>query len=427
MPMLKGMPKSRQRRTRKHSTSAQRRGRSTRKAERHLVATLRPGQSLEHLLTEEDEAALAAEVDAAARGDARAAWEHHMAGLIVEESLHRHRLRELADLGADAPGWMYSRWCVDQAYRWMLLNLDPRTDEMVRLVLVAAHLEHVEGIMDDPVAFPEYGTLVASCDWLVKQLCVYHSDGLRDFLDVRAEAGLVSRADRIEEWADAPLRVHRWEGRRSGILVVRDLVDDTNVELLDLGAFNEGVHGDHVLGRVVPISVPPYRMFDSRPVPVDRSTANHTAAAIRRGGDLGWLEAVAVAREERRLERGFSCRQQTLYATDLTVEPRADLTPPYEMPGRLRDLIESGLDEDVANGVVVAEVVLLAATVSPGAGSAVSPHLTAVLVDRRIREAVRDHCTSSEHETAWRTLAVSTTTPVKEWCLQLAERCRRAA
>lgn len=280
---------------------------------------LRPGQSLEPLLTEADHAAKEAEMRAAARGDAQAAREHHMSGAIVEESLQHHQLQELADLGDAAPGWMYSRWCVDQAYRWMLLTKDPRTDDMVRLVLAATHWDHLDRVVGDPVALTEYGTLVAATDSLVQQLCVYSEGGLRDYLDVCAEAGLLARADRIEEWAEAPLGVFRLQGRRGPALALRDVVHGAATEVLDLGAFREQP-SSVVLGRVVPISDPPYRLFDSRPVPLDEETAHELAAALRGHDRLGWLWALARAREAGRLERGFSCRGQTLYSTD--VPPR---------------------------------------------------------------------------------------------------------
>ena len=377
------------------------------------------------MLTDRDRAELAAAADAEARGDARAAVQHYLAGLIVEESLRPHQLWEIADLGDDAPGWIYSRWCVDQAYRWMLLNQDPRTDDMVRVTLAVAHLDHAESLLEDPTALTEYGTLVAGTDWLAEQLCVYTAGGLLDFLDLRAEEGLLSRADRVREWASAPMRVHRLEERRGAVLVVRDLVADVASEVLDLGAFSEGDVGDHVLGRVVPISAPPHRMFDSRPVPLDPTTAEDAAAAIGRGDELGWLDAVSLAREEGRLARGFSCCQGTLWSTDLVPKP----TPPHrtrdEMSGRMVELIDAGLDPLVANGVVVAEVALLAAAISGDqAFCAVGPHLTAVLVDSRIFGAVRSHCTAPEHEPAWRLLATSTTSPVHERCLELADRCR---
>ena len=69
---------------------------------------LRPGQSLERLLTDEGRVHMQAAVDAAARADTRGAYEHTVAGLLVAKSLHQQQLGELLLLGEDAPGWMYS-------------------------------------------------------------------------------------------------------------------------------------------------------------------------------------------------------------------------------------------------------------------------------------------------------------------------------
>src|SRR5690348_851494 len=111
------MPKSRKRKlpTKSHRTSP--RG-------RRRVATVRPGQDLSHLFTEEDHELMHAEIDAGARGDALAAYDFHERGLQVEGSLYPYMLRELVILGEEAPPWMYSRWCLDLAYRWMLCEAD---------------------------------------------------------------------------------------------------------------------------------------------------------------------------------------------------------------------------------------------------------------------------------------------------------------
>lgn len=423
--MLSSMATSRKRRTRPHLTKAQRKQRRERgrgHSGRELVAALRPGENLEPYLTDEDRSAMAAEVAASARGDARAALEHHLSGLVVEESLHRFNLREIADLGEDAPGWLYSRWCVDQAYRWMLLNADPRTDDTIRMVLVATHLDQVDRLFDDPRAFTEYGTIVAVGDWLARQLCVYTSGGLLDFLDARAEPQLLARTDQVRAWAQAPLGVYRLEERRGSVLVLRDLVHDSQTEVMNLGAFNER-DADHVLGRVVPISQPPFRMFDSRPVSLDQQTAVETAVAMRGPDPFGWLDALSLAREDGRLVRGFSCHQTTLFSSDLVPEfPTYDPRPTEPTP-RMCELLDAGLSEYAVNGVMVAEVALIAATVSDESAAVVASHLSAVLVDSRIFAAVLTHCTAPEHEEAWRTLAACTVSPVRDRCREIAERC----
>src|SRR3954453_2321044 len=108
------MPKSRGRKTRRHPRRPTSSGRG-----RVSVGTVRPGQDLSQLLTDDDHAHLRAEADAAARGDARSAYQHHEAALQVEGSIVPYQLRELVILGDEAPGWVYSRWCLDQAFRWM--------------------------------------------------------------------------------------------------------------------------------------------------------------------------------------------------------------------------------------------------------------------------------------------------------------------
>ena len=296
---------------------------------------------------------------------------------------------------------------------------------MVRVVLVTAHLDHVEPLLDDPVAFQEYGTLVAATDWFAEQLCVYSAGGLRDFLDICAEPGLLDRADLVAEWAEAPLGVYRLQEMRGPVLVLHDLGHESVTEVLNVGSFVDQP-SEVVLGRVVPISTPPGRMFDSRPVPLDEQTAAEAATAMRGGDSLAWLDAVSRGRADGRLERGFSCRGHTLYSSDIVPE-QAPPSPHREKPGRMLELLDEGLDEYVANGVMVAEVALIAATVGEGYFCAVGPHLSSVLTDSRIFAAALDHCSAPENEQAWRRLAASTSSPVRERCLRIAERCRPAA
>jgi len=364
-------------------------------------------------------------MDAAARGDARAALEHHLSGLTVEGSLHPHRLREIVDLTDDAPGWVYSRWCVDQAFQWMLMNRDPRTDDAVRTVLTLAHLDHVEPLLDRPTELQEYGTIVAACDWLVQQLCVYEHGGLQDFLDVRAEPELVERADLIGEWADAPWGVYRLVELRGSVLVVRDLAHEVDLELLNIGAFVD--QADVVLGRVVPVSVPPFRMFESRPVPLDELTAEQAAMTLREGDAESVLQAIWWGRHQGRLERGFSCHEITMYANDIVPESAPAAQDRGEVPGRLRQLRGAGLDDFVANGVMVAEVAVIAATIGGESPVTIGPHLTAVLTDSRVFSAALVHCVVHENGPAWRRLADATASPVSERCAHIADLCEQLA
>ena len=100
---------------------------------------------------------------------------------------------------------------------------------------------------------------------------------------------LLERTDELVGWADAPIRVCRVEyvdPERTLPMRVRDLTSGQALELLDLGAAVEP--GQHVLGRVVPISAAPGGvMFDWRPLPIDAEMAEAVADDPRR-----WLTTI---------------------------------------------------------------------------------------------------------------------------------------
>lgn len=379
------------------------------------MASLRFGQSLEHLLTEDDRRSMQRALDAEARGDARTAWEEHMAGLVVEESLTHHRLLELARLGDDAPAWMCSRWAVDQALRWLLMNEDPRCDDFVRTVLAGLHFQEIEPLLGDTVALKEYGTAVAACDWVYQQLAAYEAGGLRDFLDVRAERGLLDRLDQIDEWERAAVTAYELGDLRDDVLHARRLSDDRPVELLNLGAMTDVGPARTVIGRVVPISVWPFAMFESRPLPVDRVTALDVAERMRGADDLGWFRALTAAYDDGRLPAGSTCGGGTLWSTDLVPERSG----PSSEAGRMRELMAAGLSEHEANGVCVVEVGLIVAEVSGDVGS-IASHLTAVLMDAHIHEAAKLHSSGPGKGPWWRIIATATPSPVRERCLEIA-------
>lgn len=388
------------------------------------MATVRPFQSIEHLLTDDDHESMRLALEAEARGDARAAWEHHMSGLVVEEALTHHCLLEMARLGDDAPAWMCSRWAVDQTLRWMLVAEDPRCDEIVRMVMAGLHLREIEPLLDDEVAFKEYGTAIAASDWVYQQLAAYECGGLRDFLDVRAAQGLLDRVDEIDEWERAAVTAYELLGMRNDVMRARRMTDDEEIELLNLGAMTDLGPDRTVVGRVVPISVFPFLMFESRPLSVDRETAEDVAERMSGDDDLGWFWALASAYERGRLPAGSTCGGGTLWSTDLV--PVRDDHEPSEA-GRTRELRAAGLSEHQANGVGVVEVGLIVAEVTGDIGP-IASHVTAVLMDAQIYEAVKAHSVQAGSGPHWRILAAGTPSPVRERCLELAELCEiRAA
>ena len=417
------MPKSRKRKPRRARGAVR-----PAATPRRRVATVRPGQDLSDILTEEDHRLMRAHMDAAARGDARAAYEHLVAGAMVEGTITPYLLRELVLLGDDAPGWMYSRWCADQSYRWMLLEEDQRTDTAVRQTMIMAHWDRVEPILDDEVAFLELGSRIAGGDRLCSELATFEYAGLRDFLDVKADPALLDRCDRIGEWAEARMGGFVLEQPVAGALQVRDLAEGATLEVLNLGALSDRAPGAAVIGRLVPISVDPGLMFESRPIDVDLETARQVARAVAAGDPDDWVPVIGDARRDGRLPYAFSCGRQTLYSSDLVpLEPFEDpgggsaSGPP---PGRLVELLDAGLDDYQANGVMVAEVALIVVRVSGADGVAsVGPHLAAVMYEPRVFEALQVHCAESEHARGWRLLASGLPEPARSRCLAMAELC----
>jgi hypothetical protein len=371
----------------------------------------------------DDVAHMMSAVDAAARGDIEGAIEHESAGLVVEESLTIPRLRDLA-AHDPAPAWAYSRWCVDQAMRWLLLQEDERTDAAVRLTLAATHADHVEGLLGDPTAFTEYGTLVVATDWVTSQLAVFEYGGLADFLDRRAEQPLLTRCDRVAEWVDAPMSVFSALEHVGPTLLLRDLLTGEDVSVLNTGALSERGPEALLMGRLVPISTAPGLLFESRPLEIDQDTAAAAVRQLREDPALGWLVALSDAREAGRLERGFSCHDRTLFTSDLTIirgwDRNAELAPAQQ------ELVRQGFSPAVANAIGVLGVALIAAEVAPDSVGAVTPHVVVALTVPGSFECALTECVEPGRAVAFERLADATYGVTADRCRELARACRDA-
>ncbi|GAB3253982.1 hypothetical protein [Nocardioides dilutus] len=415
------MPKSRKRKPRRKPTPPRRR----------RVATVRPGQDVDHLITEDDVELLRAEIDAGARGDALAAYNFQQSGLQVEGGRYPFMLRELVVLGEEAPPWMYSRWCLDLAYRWMLVEHDTRVDDAVKQLMLMAHWDLAEPLLDDPVAFAELGTRIAAGDRLCEELALHEYGGIYDYIDIKAENGLLDRCDHVVEWAFAELGGYVIKDAVGPLLRVVDLADNGEIEVLNIGALADRERDEPVIGRLGPISSGPGLMFQKRPISVDLETAQGVANSDGPQDDWPlWVPAVTNGCHQGRLPSGFSVVNHTLYSSDiLPMDPElADHLDEHEPPGRLVELRAAGLDDFVANGVMLAEFALIAVEVSGAdAVSAVGPHLATVLVEPRVVEALRLHCVAPEHEHHWDILAAGSIEPVRSRCTELARLCREAA
>jgi hypothetical protein len=423
------MPRSRKRQPRSRSRSKPRR--KPGRPQRRRVAAVRSGQDLDDLLTDKDIELMHAELDAGARGDALAAFNCHEAGLQVEGGFYRYMLRELVVIGDEAPPWMYSRWCLDLAYRWMMIEEDPRVREGVEQLMLTSHWTETEPLLDDPVALGELGFRIAAADRLTEELALHEYGGIYDFIDVKAEDGLLDRCDHIVEWAVAELGGYVIKDAVGPRLRVVDLANDREIEVLNIGALSDRGRDEPVIGRLGPISTAPGLMFQKRPISVDIETARGVANSEGPQDDWPrWLPAVTDGCLQDRLPYGFSCGPRTLYSSDIPPMDAelADRLDEREPPGRLVELRAAGLDDFVANGVMLAEFALIAVEVSGAdALSTVGPHLATVMVEPRVVDALRVHCVSPEHEHHWDILAAGSIEPVRSRCNELARLCREVA
>ena len=326
---------------------------------------------------------------------------------------------------------MYSRWCLDLAYRWMLIEQDPRIEDAVKQLMLMSHFDQVKPLLEDPVALGEYGNCIAAGDRLCEELALQEYGGIYDFIDVKAEDALIDRCDHIVEWAVAEMGGYVIKDVVGPLLRVVDLAEGKVLELLNIGAMSDRDRDTPVIGRLGPISSGPGLMFQKRPLTVDLETAKSVANNKGPQDDWPlWTPSVTEGCRTGRLPSGFSCGVRTLYSTDIVpLDPETqEALDALEAPGRLVELRAAGLDDFVANGVMVAETALICVAVSGAdAVSAVGPHLATVMVEPRVLDALRVHCVAPEHEVGWDVLAAGSIEPTRSRCTELARLCRDAA
>lgn len=343
-----------------------------------------------------------------------------MSGTVIIQSLHRFVMQDLVNHGDAAPAWAYSRWCLDLAYRSMLLAQDPRTDAAVRYVLATLYPDSVERAAEDEDEWRFLGTRLAASDDAVQDIALFEMGGLADYLREVAEPGLLSRTDRIDEWAQASVGVYRLEALQGCRRVLCDLVTGDRVEVLNNGSSMAGLQ-DALIGRVVPITDEPGLMFAHHPMCVDEQTAETVATAVRSGEPLAWLAGLADAMVEGGLAEGFHDVPITPFTSDL---PVPEVSRHDEQPsgaGRIVELRAKGHSAEVANALGVLEVALIAAGISDQAAAVVSPHVAAAFATPGAFATAQVECTGPDTADAWRVLAGVVPDHLTEKCLKLAQ------
>lgn len=354
--------------------------------------------------------------DAEARGDVEEALRIYSEIDFFDGNAHSSLLAQLADLGADAPGWVWSRWVTIQARR-PLWSDSPRSNEPDPNLIRAVEIAYPHGVDNDRMGGMSMQTFVALLyerDWILRQLIVYEDGSLRDFVQHRAGEQLLARADRVGAWADAPMGGYRLESDVGGSLQLTDLASGERVDVLDLGLAFQHLPGQHLLGRLVPTVAGPGLMFEWRPLPVDAVTADLVARDPE-----GWVDIVAKRARSEDLPSMFSLLDDDYdLVTDLPAFPWMALLEPSDVD-RLPH-VDGVISQDDVALLVLARLLGGAGTVGPQI--AVARHIIwSLLLQPGMDATVREEFTGPEYARAWRILAGVVSEPVRGRCRRYAE------
>jgi hypothetical protein len=381
--------------------SNRRRRRPDRFVQRQMIS-IRASEP-ENFFTDEDRAGMVHVMDLEAAGDLEGALRELRRQTRVVGAAHERHLAEMVRLGDSAPAWAWARWTVGAAYRWALLNADPRTDRAVLAVFAATYL-------DDPAYSYDLGTSIAACDALVGDLVVFDLGVLGDYLDVRAGERLLDRAARVRDWVGSEPSVFRLRALRGDRLVLADTVTGRELSILHTGEAMGTSRDEWVLGRVVPAAGDEL-VFASRPLTVGPQAGPLLRDAVAAGG--GWearLGALHQAISEHRLSAGPGWLAGSTHLTcggslrdDAAWEdPSTQELPPAP---RVQELLDEGLSRQTADHLCVLELALEAARQDlSGAAEMVAQHAAIALLWPEVRQEAARRYVGPELSALWRRL-----------------------
>lgn len=273
-------------------------------------------------------------------GDLEQAYAFHRGIPAFDRGRHRSMLRQVTAYADSFTPWLWARWAVYAASRCEATDTGTAAlrHATTREVIDLFHCDAMDDAFQrggDPI---QVAARVAGESWAYRQLCI-DTGVLASFMAELAGGALVDAGPLVSSWVETPVKGYEILPR-DGALRVRDLESGDVVAPLDLGAgCGEGREkGLHVLGRLVPTGEGDRLMFDTRPLAVDRRTAQRVARD-------GWDEALIAALEDGRM------REEQLMSEDLELAsdvPELSLlafgTPARELP-RVMDQLRSGRDE----------------------------------------------------------------------------------
>jgi hypothetical protein len=371
------------------------RSRNSRNRRKNTARQGRPFKAIADQMTPTHYEAVREAADAELRGDAATALRCHRSVPMFARSNHGDRLELIAALGDDAPGWLISRWMTVQSRRRFWTGSDPNARSRVLPIVIPAVYPH--GVPFERIGCEHPEQVVAwlnERDWVARQVDVYEMEALRKLVRHQASQELLARADQIEAWCSASMGGYRLEPEAAepGTLRLVDLATDRSLQVLDLGAAEHLPPGQHVLGRLVPTEAGPGRMFDWRPLPVDRRTATAVARNPR-----PWLSILATRAAARLLPTAFSYLSETSMTADLPQHSWVSLL------GRDVDVEPDELYDDLAE-LALAEALRLAGS-DPAAITTRRNTVSELILDGALSDRVGSRFAAPQFLAAWRTLA----------------------
>ena len=348
-------------------------------------------------------------LEAEASGDVDAAIQHFAANPLADSSPHLRYMQEVRDLGDSAPGWVWSRWTLRQAHRWLILRQDERIYDAVFVTVdrVYSDVDPQKPLGHDPRTF--LGQVMA-LDWMCREVALFEMGGLGEYLSAVAQPPLLRRADRIMAWPAAKMSAFRIEDAAAGTVTLTDLGTGARREVLNIGHLAEGI-GLCVVGRLAPMRCDPGWIFESRPLEVSDAVAKEVGRLVSDRSTLAWTgvlaDAVATGELDWSLEP-LACL--TALSSDLL--PYAWSAPHGELPEAAYEVCENALSAAAAGGAWAVRA---------------APYMAAVLTNPYVYAAAKERLTSPVHAEAWRALGANTHEPVRTWCQDLADRCRKTA
>lgn len=364
-------------------------------------------------------------------------------------------LEFLDRLGDEAPDWLIARWACETAFDWLIETEDARVERAAWSV-APTHGPPPPGAK--PVEIVQRLQLIAAHDRLAIQHALFELGGLADFLDLRAEAGLLVRAPRLAEWPGRRWSVYEQVELRDDVLRVRDTVSGKTSDVVHLGTGN-GVGRDVMLfGRVAPTNAHPGWVFVHRPAAVDPRTADRLVPMLRGNADCDEIFAcIGDATVHVRVASAPGLRLRTRLWSDTLLEPddyaaagmvdgrtytlddniekmdsalaQIDRDNPETAggpPGRLVELREAGVSDDVATGILTCEAALLIAELNrdgqiDGGRELAAANAASNLWYPPIVDGVREHATPPGSGPLWRDIAACVADPFRSICLDFAE------